>query len=91
MTPAPRTPGQEQTEPMGGRDALFPVKLNDDYTCQGRDRDGEYCVFDDLLSEGDRVASLVDEDGNTFGPFGVVVRKPNGLWIVATTTKEDSQ
>lgn len=59
----------------------LPVKLNDDYTCQGRDRNGAPVVFDDLLDEGDLVATVTDSDGNTFGPHGVVVRKDDGLWI----------
>jgi hypothetical protein len=64
----------------------FPVKLNDDYSCQGRDRDGEYVVFDDLLNEGDLVASVVDAAGNTWGPHGFVVRRADGLWVERETS-----
>lgn len=60
----------------------LPVKLNDDYTCQGRDADGVSVVFEDLLSEGERVATLTVDDDH-FGPFGVVVRRDDGLWILA--------
>lgn len=67
----------------GERDARFPVKLDGGYTCQGLDRDGERIVFDDLLNIGDRVASVVDEEGNQFGPFGIVVQREDGLWIEA--------
>lgn len=62
---------------------MFPIKLNDEYTCQGRDANGVYVGYDDLLSEGERVASMDDGEGNCWGPFGVVVRKADGLWIIA--------
>lgn len=62
---------------------VFPIKLNDKYTCQGFDANGQYVVFDDLLSEGDRVASFSDSEGNCYGPFAVVVRRDDGLWAEA--------
>jgi hypothetical protein len=62
-------------------DVRFPVKLNNLYPCQGFDRDGEAVVFDDVLDVGDRVASVTDDDGNQYGPFGVVVRHLGQLWI----------
>lgn len=60
----------------------LPIKLNDDYTCQGRDARGESVVFDDLLREGDEVADHQDELGNLYGPMHPVVRRDDGLWIV---------
>jgi hypothetical protein len=60
----------------------FPVKLNDDYTCQGREMpDGPFVAFDDLLNEGDLVAKYGDGEGNTWGPNGIVVRREDGLWV----------
>jgi hypothetical protein len=62
----------------------FPVKLNDNYTCQGIDRDGDAVVFDDLLRLGDSVAAFSDGD-DRWGPFGIVVRRPDGLWVEASS------
>jgi hypothetical protein len=61
----------------------FPIKLNDSYPCQGIEQPGGAAVaFDDLLSEGDVVAKYADDEGNTWGPSGIVVRREDGLWIV---------
>jgi hypothetical protein len=62
---------------------VFPIKLNDSYPCQGRDHHGEYVTFNDILREGDVVATFTDCEGNSYGPYGVVVRRENGLWIEA--------
>jgi hypothetical protein len=69
----------------------FPVKLNDEYTCQGREMpDGPFVAFDDLLYEGDVVAKFGDGEGNTWGPCGVVVRRDDGLWIEASDPEPPS-
>ncbi len=60
----------------------FPVKLDDDYACQGRNARGEFVTYDDLLSEGDQVGEFSDGEGNVWGPMHVVVRRVDGLWIV---------
>lgn len=59
----------------------YPVKLNDNYTCQGIDADGEQVYYDDLLKEGDQVGSK-DADENVFVDARVV-RRADGLWVVA--------
>jgi len=59
----------------------FPVKLNDRYTCQGIDAEGDQVYFEDLLSEGERVGSYSDGFGNVYGPMATVVRKDDGLWV----------
>lgn len=69
----------------------YPVKLNDDYTCQGIDADGTSVVFGDLLDEGDEVGPPEDPEEFELDPVGgcaafidgVVVRKDDGLWVVA--------
>jgi hypothetical protein len=66
----------------------LPVKLNDAYTCQGRDARGASIGFDDLLSEGERVATASRGD-DQWGPYGVVVRRDDGLWIVAEEENAD--
>lgn len=72
---------------MAVRELHLPVKLDEDYTCQGqergRDGHGEQVYFDDLLHEGDLVPTFSDGD-NTYGPHGLVVRRDDGLWIEAT-------
>lgn len=67
----------------------LPVKLNDAYPCQGKDAEGAYIAFDDLLDEGERVATLQVGD-DQFGPFGVVVRREDGLWVVPETEADDA-
>ena len=80
----PDTPqGRSQSDAATERGARLPVKLHDGYSCQGVDADGVYVTYGDLLSEGERVASTDDGEGNCWGPYGVVVRKADGLWIVA--------
>lgn len=64
----------------------LPVKLNDNYTCKGRDADDAYIAFDDLLSEGERVPTVQVGDGDDAdqcGPYGLVVMREDGLWIEA--------
>ncbi len=60
----------------------YPIKLNDSYTCQGHDADGEYVTFNDLLDVGDLVGHL-DDNGDVFPPLGIVVQRDDGLWVVA--------
>lgn len=62
-------------------DLAYPIKLNDEYPCQGTDALGEMQTFDDLLREGMEVGPS-DEDGNVYAT-GEVVRKADGLWAVA--------
>lgn len=59
----------------------LPVKLDDDYPCRGTDSTGRPVYFDDLLAEGQRVATFSDTNGNYYGPFGTVERRADGLWI----------
>lgn len=67
--------------PRGSLLLDFPVKLNDRYTCQGTDASGIAVTFDDLLGEGDLVASAITDHGGEYGPYGEVRRKDDGLWI----------
>lgn len=63
---------------------LFPVKLierADGCAIAGHDEEGGLVCFEDLLSEGDRVAKYSDDEGNCWPPFGTVVRHADGLWI----------
>lgn len=60
----------------------YPIKLDDDYPCNGTDPDGFRVRFHDLLDVGDRVGDPVPGDPlNAFPPMGVVVRRGDGLWI----------
>lgn len=61
-------------------DLAYPIKLNDDYPCQGTDALGETQTFDDLLREGMSVGPIIDGD---IHPTGEVVRKADGLWVVS--------
>lgn len=61
-------------------DLAYPIKLNDDYPCQGLDADGEIQTFNDLLHEGMSVGPICGEE---IIPTGEVVRKADGLWAVA--------
>jgi hypothetical protein len=54
----------------------YPVKLNDNYTCQGRDANGVSIYWDDLLNEGDHA----DEYGGS-----IVVRRADGLYVERDT------
>lgn len=67
------------------RTLTLPVKLNDKYTCQGRQQDGKFVTFDDLCEEGDLIPTFCVGD-EEFGPFGVVVRREDGLWIEPEAT-----
>jgi hypothetical protein len=71
---------EEQEWRTTPRTITLPVKLNDDYTCQGRQQDGTSVTFEDLCEEGDRIPTLCMGD-DEFGPFGIVVRREDGLWI----------
>ena len=69
------------TEPQARASAsAFPWKVDDDYPCSATTPSGERLYFEDLLQEGQRVGHG-DGEGNVFGPFGVVVRREDGLWI----------
>jgi hypothetical protein len=62
----------------------LPCKLNPRYTCQGVDASGIAVTFDDLLNEGDLVATAVTGEGDNqteYGPYGEVVRRNGELWI----------
>lgn len=59
----------------------YPWKVDDDYPCKARTQGGEILHFDDLLFEGQRIGHSDGED-NVYPPFGVVVRREDGLWIV---------
>jgi hypothetical protein len=61
-------------------DLAYPIKLNDDYPCRGRDAFGEEQTFDDLLEEGMEVGPRV---GDEVFCTGVVVKRPDGLWAIA--------
>ena len=61
-------------------DLAYPIKLDDDYPCRGRDAFGEEQVFDDFLQEGQEVGPKVGDD---MFPTGVVERRDDGLWAVA--------
>lgn len=69
----------------------FPIKLNDDYTCQGEGPNGENIVFGDLLYEGEEVGRSIEGGSNVCGPYGRVVRKDNGLWVIACTDEEEAE
>ena len=58
----------------------FPIRLNEAYPCQGVTPAGRDVAFDDLLTEGQRVATFTDRDAS-FGPLATVIRKPDGLWV----------
>jgi hypothetical protein len=61
-------------------DLAYPIKLDDDYPCRGRDALGEEQVFDDLLCEGMAVGPKI---GDEVFLTGEVVRRNDGLWAVA--------
>lgn len=66
-------------------DLSYPIKLNDDYTCQGIDAGGNSVAFSDLLREGERVGPYApgDELGEAMYVDGIVVRRDDGLWVEA--------
>ena len=66
-----------------------PAKVWDSYTCQVTGADGRGSTFDDLLSEGDLVS--LKNDHSEDSPYGRVVRKDDGLWIVALTYAEETR
>ncbi len=65
----------------------LPVRLDerpDGCAITGTDNHGVRVHFDDLVSEGDRVATFSDKEGNCYGPFGTVARDEDGeLWVIA--------
>lgn len=61
----------------------YPIKLNDDYTCQGTDALGKSVTFTDLLWEGDRVGPVDEDEAEAMYVDGIVVLKDDGLWVVA--------
>jgi hypothetical protein len=69
-------------------DLAYPIKLDDDYPCQGTDAFGETQTFDDLLTEGMSVGPKVGDD---VFPTGVVVRRDDGLWAVAECSDGSQQ
>ena len=66
----------------------LPAKLDDEYTCRGTDANGEQFAFEDLLELGEKVGTSADDKGNVWGPLGVVVKRDDGLWIVADEPSE---
>lgn len=64
-----------------------PIKLDDSYPCRGRDADDREVVYDDLLSEGDRVGEFTDSNGNVYGD-ALVVRRDDGLWVELAAAQE---
>lgn len=62
----------------------FPCRVDDGYPCHATGPHGERYDFDDLLFEGTKVGDPVPGDSlNCYPPFGVVVLRPDGLWIEA--------
>lgn len=63
----------------------YPIKLNDNYTCQGIDADGKSVVYGDLLDEGDLVGPChpgeEDDPGEAMYVDARVVRREDGLWV----------
>lgn len=67
----------------------YPIKLDDSYTCQGIDADGETVIFNDLLSEGDGVGPWDEEQEAAVFMDAIVVRRDDGLWVVADERRPD--
>lgn len=63
----------------------FPIKLDDDYTLRGTGPSGETIVFGDFIYEGEEVGQSIEGGSNVCGPYGRVVRKDDGLWVIACT------
>lgn len=64
------------------RGSDFPWKVDDGYPCSAVTPSGERLHFEDLLAEGQKVGHG-DGEGNVYPPFGIVVRRDDGLWIEA--------
>lgn len=58
----------------------YPWKVDDDYPCKARTPGGEWLHFEDLLVEGQKVGHG-DGEGNVYPPYGIVVRRDDGLWV----------
>lgn len=69
-------------------DLAYPIKLDDDYPCRGRDALGELQTFNDLLTEGMEVGPELD--GEVFAT-GEVVRRDDGLWVVAQLSSKQHE
>jgi hypothetical protein len=71
----------------------FPIKLDDDRTLRGTDAAGTTITFDDYLHEGETVGlgEIPEdcEDRDPRPPYGKVVRKEDGLWVVERTDEEE--
>ncbi len=67
---------------MARCEIAFPLELDADYPCRGRDANGKETHFNDLLSVGEIVASVMVGD-DLFGPYGRVVERDGGLWVDA--------
>lgn len=68
---------------MATTETAYPVRLNERYPCQGRDANGEFITYPDLLEPGDVVGEEVAGDEmNCQPPFGVVCNLNGDLWIL---------
>jgi hypothetical protein len=65
-----------------------PAKVDDDRTLSVTGADGRGHVFDDFLYEGELVCLRSETEDP---PYGRVVRKDDGLWIVALTEFEEAE
>ena len=76
-------------------DLHYPIKLDDDYTCQGVDARGVVVAFSDLLRAGDKVGPShpddVDFEDEAMYLSGVVVRRDDGMWIEALSAGSDGE
>lgn len=75
-------------------DRVFPMKLDED-RINAVGPLGESMTFDDFLDIGDEVGigpiPEDAEDRDPRPPFGVVERRPDGLWLRAYTEKEETE
>jgi hypothetical protein len=71
----------------------FPIKLDDDRTLRGTDAAGNTITFEDYLHEGEMVGlgEIPEEceDRDPRPPYGNVVRKEDGLWVVERGDEEE--
>ena len=66
----------------------YPIKLNDNYTCQGTDANGASVFWDDLLYEGDVTGPSGPGGGEGYSDARVV-RRDDGLWVEADPTVQE--